>query len=334
VIAGFPPNSKDSSPNHETVFLGKGQPTGIVVEPESNTIYISYFSSGIMVLDGNSNRVTNTIKLANVVRLAINPMTKRLYALASQKGSDSDLFVIDIPSQQIIGSIPIHRPASLSSTSQSVISINQSKNEIYVTKRGGIFKPGQLLIIDGSTNLETARIELSDPAGVTCDEKADLIYIANQGSKVISIVDRKAVKVTEAIDLKEVVSVAINPALNVLYAIRQQGWGAEGGGGLVEILHVLDIDSGDTIRKIEFDTDENGFDFNPHLNTLYIKDTANNTFLKFDGKAEKKITEVKMGKVSRFFRRDRRGDLVAVNSKTNKVYVTDHETGLLHIFDP
>jgi DNA-binding beta-propeller fold protein YncE len=316
------PKSHDQL-DFETISIGKGEIPAIAIDSEHHKIYVSYYDLGqIIIIDGLAKKVDSSISVPHVIRMEVNPVLKKLYALRND-----GITIIDTLTNQVVGIIKLEGNANY-------MSLNPSKDHVYVSIDGGLVKPGYLVILDALTNLEVARIIVdAGPRGIAFNESEGLIYLANSHFNSITIIDAKTHKPIEAIDVKSPSLLFANSMQKVIYVISRASSSTYGGGHTWETLYVVNQDSGDVINKIEFDSDENGFDFNPTLNQIYVKETSTNTFFKLDGLGKEILGKRKIGKVKRFHGSLRRGDVVAIDRKTNKLYVTDHETGSLDIFE-
>jgi DNA-binding beta-propeller fold protein YncE len=241
--------------------------------------------------------------------------------------TEKNIWTLDSSSNKIINKIDLQGRAN-------DMCVNPSKNQVYLSIDGGLTKAGQFIVFDGSTKQEIAKITVdAAPRGISYNEKSHSIYLANSISNSITIIDGETLKPDEVIGVEQPHFVYFNPVLKVIYVVSKIGNSAYGGGGMIETLFAIEESSGDIINKIKFEADENGFDFNPALDRVYVKETSTNTFFKLDGLA-KNIIGKKVVRKPRWLESSlRRGDPLAVDRITNKVYLGDHESGLLHIFE-
>ena len=142
-------------------------------------------SCNIAVINGNDDKVVANIPIASgsfigLQGLAVNPITNLVYA------SDADnqqYIVIDGKTNTIVTEVPVF-------TQPSEIAVNPKTNRIYV---GGGGFPGLLIVYNGATNSELARItENSSVQGVATNFILDRAYagvLDSQRPNVLAVMD-------------------------------------------------------------------------------------------------------------------------------------------------
>src|SRR4029077_11226500 len=208
-----------------TVTVGS-EPVAVAANPATNKIYVSVDALGqIAVIDGKTQQVTATINVGrNVVAVAVNVLTNRIYA-SGCNSSACNIWVIDGKTDTIITKIPIASGNFLGIqglaansvtnrvyphdadhqqyividcktntiitqvpifTQPAGVAVNPKTNRIYIA--GGGF-PGLILVFDGDTNAQLARIqESSSVIGLAANFRLDRAY-GTVDSGVLAVVN-------------------------------------------------------------------------------------------------------------------------------------------------
>ncbi len=162
----------------------------VAVNVLTNRIYSSRCefntaSCNIAVINGNDDKVVANIPIASgsfigLQGLAVNPVTNTIYA------SDADnqqYIVIDGKTNTVVTQVPVF-------TQPSEIAVNPKTNRIYV---GGGGFPGMVIVYDGASNAELARItENSSVQGVATNFILDRAYagvVDSQAPNVLAVLD-------------------------------------------------------------------------------------------------------------------------------------------------
>jgi YVTN family beta-propeller protein len=202
---------------------GRG-PTAIVVNPNTNLIYVASAGNDpsgdhLTVIDGTTNAVSY-IRTANPldpfqVSAAVNTMTNKIY-IASENagevtiidGATNSTSTVGIASPLAIGVNPVtnkiyvasgigvimvidglagrttNLPFSGSSPFQA-IAVNPNTNKIYITS----FSQNKLTVLDGGTNsLATVNVGMS-PTSIAVNPSTNKIYVVNSGSNDVTVID-------------------------------------------------------------------------------------------------------------------------------------------------
>jgi YVTN family beta-propeller protein len=190
----------------------------VAVNVLTNRIYSSRCefntaSCNIAVINGNNDKVVANIPIASgsfigLQGLAVNPVTNLVYA------SDADnqqYIVIDGKTNTIITQVPTF-------TQPSGIAVNPKTNRIYV---GGGGFPGFVIVYDGSSNAELARItENSSVQGVATNFILDRAYAGvqeSQGPNFLVVVDGANQQIAEVPTGQFANGVDVNLANNKIY---------------------------------------------------------------------------------------------------------------------
>lgn len=237
------------------------------------------------------------------------------------------------------------------------ITINSKTNKVNIVSAWGIYE------IDGLTNnfeliktqskhyeeLKYFSISSLRPHSIDFDRDANRKYVANYESKSISVIDlNQPDKVLDIIKLQhgtwgdvwysDPSFVLVNGLSNVLY-VKLHVIAVGGGGGY----------EGDKLIAIDIDTKkwrgshnlprrgQVGFAFNCISNTLYIKKSSAKAIIKLNAFL-KKLRTTTLEKTSIWKRLaqveyEYFGEVIAVNTSTNKVYCSDSKNNLLYEID-
>jgi YVTN family beta-propeller protein len=126
----------------------------VAVNPFNNRVYASACGDGpcnIWVIDGKTDTIITNIpvnsgQFLGIQGLAVNPVTNRIYATDAD---NEQYIVIDGSNNSIITMVPVF-------TQPARVAVNPKTNRIYI---GGDGFPGFILVYDGATNAELARID-------------------------------------------------------------------------------------------------------------------------------------------------------------------------------
>lgn len=158
--------------------LNLGAPSGLVLDPVANRIYVQH-GFVVEVVDGFSNTVVALLYPpgANSFRtIAINPKTNLIYALTT--ASQNAVAVFDGRSRTQVATIPIP-------FLPSVIEVDPENNRIYVAHSTNTFTS-----IDGTTNtVRETSPNISGPAGIAVDPFTSQVYVPNAGDDTLTIFD-------------------------------------------------------------------------------------------------------------------------------------------------
>ena len=282
----------------KTMSVGNS-PEGIVVDPIANIIYVANSGSySVSVLNGsddrnkalaNVNLVTkNFAELPQVYNLAtylaVNPKTNKVYITSE----DADVVSV------------LNVNNSIMDNFQSLKNTNQ--NKILLT---GKITPNQ--IRQPGTTLPGIVVGKS-PHGVAVNPDTDRIYVTNQESDSVSIIDGKSQKVvTNDIHVGTYPHVvATNPITNKIYVTN---WGTIDTNS--SIVSVLDGRTNEIIADIPTGNSPHSVVVNPNTNRAYVTNEDANTVSVIDGETYKVLKTIRVGNSP---------EEAAINTGTNLVY--------------
>jgi YVTN family beta-propeller protein len=210
-----------------TINVGSNEGTGIAANPATNKIYLAISNPGeVVVIDGKTQQAIKTIPIQPFGHsITVNPLTNRIYASGCSSGT-CHIFVIDGKTDTIITAIPISSGSFIGIQGLAVnpatdliyasdadneqyividgktntvanqvsvfiqpagIAVNPKTNRIYIGD-GGF--SGSVLVYDGATNAQVARIHVSSSVeGMATNFRLDRAYAVVNGSNTLAVLD-------------------------------------------------------------------------------------------------------------------------------------------------
>ena len=256
--------------------------------------------AGLLVLlpvAGLGQTVIATIPVGVSPRdVAVNPVTNRVYV--SNWGPPGTVSVINGASNTVVATIPVG-PAARG------IGVNSATNQVYVA----VCCPGQLVVIDGSTN--TIAGTFANPGApifaqdVDVNPATNLVYVTGSGTHVFDPTSNTFVAFIPASS----VGIAVDDIANRLYV----GY---------DPISVIDGTTNAVVQTIPNFTGAHGLDVNPYTNRLFVCEGDAAVCCVFDTLTGERLTIFYFGGGPR---------AVAVNRTLNRIYVGDY--GYLIAFD-
>ena len=172
----------------------------IVVNSETNLIYVIRPTNSVKVIDGETNKVIDNIRIhriMNIEGLAVNPVTNRIYvgsftavfAALLQQDADSKLPQGRIARNQSTGICVINGKTNkvmecLTSPISTVIGVNPTTNRIYTASHD------EINVVDGEKNLviATVKVESGPKQAIGINPLSNLIYITNPRSGNLTVI--------------------------------------------------------------------------------------------------------------------------------------------------
>jgi YVTN family beta-propeller protein len=295
----------------KTLSVGKS-PEGIAVDPNKGTIFVANSGSySVSILEGSadyfqilakvnlvSENFTNLPQVYNLATyIAVNPETNKAYV------TNEDADVVSV----------LNINYSTLKHFGSVTEANQHK--ILVTGKivpSQIRQPGTTLpgILVGNA-----------PHGIAVDYSTNLIYVTNQESDSISVIDgttRSLVNRNIPVGTFPHV-VAVNPITNKIYVTN---WGT------IDInsstVSVIDGRTNRVIAQVPTGNSPHSVVINPKTNLAYVSNEDDNTVSVIDGSTYKVLKTIKVGKSP---------EEAAINTRTNLIYFTNADDNTVSVID-
>ena len=289
-----------------TITLDK-KPKCIAVNEKTNQVYVGV-EDGLLIIDGETDTVvTEILPDAEVVALAVNPQTNRIYAA----DYGEKIVVIDGTTNQQVGEIPerIHN--------QYEISVNPVTNLVYIADQTvTLGNYDRVVVYSGETNTLVTSVNIPGSnehlymewVGVTVNPETNRVYVTWSGNNTLHIINGNTHEIIETVSPSSFSrTVTVNTYTNYVYV------------GNV----VLD---GETLEIIsDYQGDLKAVD--PVNNLLYA--TRYYTLYVLNGTTHGIVTSLELDwGVSSY------SDPVAVNCETGKVYVVDNSKNQIPIVIP
>lgn len=319
---------------YRSIQIEKGVPGYATINPNTNTAYICYTSSNfIIVVNLEKGTIDNKIQLTCPGNISINRVTNKVYVSTTY-----GICEIDSVNNQY-EMINIGLPHSDGS-----VDVNPLTNLLYTT----CFGRDILTVIDAATRAIADKIPVGEnPKGVAIDSSSNSIYVANYDTQSVSIIDcYQSNKLVDTIHFKSASEdwtrrpsfVLVNELSKLLY-VKTHYLSAIGGAWQGEVLYVIDMNTKEEIKSRTLPSNSQiGFAFNHSNNTIYMMRRGEKSILKFDALANEllDITTLEQSSIMRrIFGFDFKyfAEVIAVNTSTNKVYVSDSKNNLLYEID-
>jgi YVTN family beta-propeller protein len=302
-------------------------PIGVAVNPVTKKVYVTNeFSNTLSVISGSTDSVANTITVGNFpYGVTVNPFNDRVYV--TNRGSNT-ISVIDGPtntklSNVVVGNSPVG------------IGVNPSSNWIYVAN----INSGTVSVIDGITNKVTDTIPVGKaPYGIAVNPITNKIYVTNIESNTVSVIDGKTNRVYSTITVgKSPVGVSVDTRRDVIYVTNHSS----------NTVSVIDGRTSKVSATITVGKRPVGVSTNPVTSKVYVTNIQSSTVSVIDGITNKVKNTIIVNPTLR--RPQENGDpvlnmpilasfpliasLVAVNSVSNLIYVTNTGSDIVSIID-
>lgn len=224
----------DGNMNKITATIKAGNsPADVAVNPQTNLIYVSnwnYPYGGFSVIDGSTNEVIYNVEGlgGSSSRVAVNSNANMIYMtnFALQKDTPNVLSVIDGSNNRIMYNVTIGfgrgGVETLPGTIKRVpIEVSPVTNTVYVAD----INSESLVVLNGSTNKISQRLDDFPVADIAIDEDNNIVYSVQagsgvtSGSKLISIINGTNNNVINAVEIDDIISrVGINSETGLIYA--------------------------------------------------------------------------------------------------------------------
>lgn len=294
----------------DTIRLGEkgwenGSPSSIVVNPETNTIYVANRNSDtVTVIDAVSNKVTDAISVGNGPRdVVINPDTKMLYVVNDYPRTVS---VIDVATNNVTTTIELTQLDNVDSL--QAIAVNDETNKLYLLIIGGA--EAFIAVIDGTTNKVDEIFKISDlppdydvgraVRDIAINSDTNMIYVTRDFDSVL-VIDASNNQVVETISVDGPTTIAVNEKTNTIYS----------GNFFSQTISIIDGSNNtivDTLEQIE----PQRIEVDEQTNTIYVSGYGGLSIV--DGESRQVRNQITTGEFS---------EGVALNPNTGRLYVAN-----------
>jgi YVTN family beta-propeller protein len=211
-------------------------PLDVAVNPITNRIYVTGFSSQMAVIDGATNTVLSSIEVGPSVPLGVAIMTQGV----AVDTVANRIFVANVATDSVVAvdgaTNAVLRAISVGLAPQS-IALNARGRRVYVTNRDD----GTVAILNATRlNLDTILGVQEQPIGIAVHPRTNRLYVANNFTYSISVIEDEIV----AVDTTPPTTAATSaPGPNAL------GWSR---GDVTVHLAAIDDAGGSGVREIRF----------------------------------------------------------------------------------
>lgn len=256
-------------------------PTGlesvfVAVDSVTGTVYLADATDRITVVNGATNTVTAAIALPTAPRgIAVDPVTDTVYV--SLNTSPPTVDVIDGATNQVTATITL-----AAGSLPSGITVDSSTDTVYVAESSA----AAVAVIDGSTNAVTATVSTGSgtrPYQLAVDETTGDVWVANLSGSVLAI-SGNAVTETVSLSGADVLSVAVNPVSDTVYAAERNNDVAviDGAAGTLSVTIALQAATSTFLYGVAVDPGAgtvfaSGFAGTNTQGTTWVIDGSNNT---------------------------------------------------------
>lgn len=187
----------------DTVTVGF-LPTGIGVNSVTNRIYVgSQNTNDVSVIDGSTDTLVATIPVTfspGTFGVDVNPRTNRIYVT----NLNGPVSVIDGSTNTVVANIPVVGTLT-------ALAVNPVLNEVYVSDQfsyfGGPPPADKVAILNATSNMQIASVVVgSVPSGIGIDQVSGRVYVDNESSDTMSVIDTSTLTVVDTIILDPTIS--------------------------------------------------------------------------------------------------------------------------------
>jgi YVTN family beta-propeller protein len=165
-----------------TIAVSPG-PNLAAINPAGTRVYVTKDDGQVAVLDTTTNVVTTTVTTGGVpYGVDVTPDGSRVYV--GDFGSPR-VMVIDTAANALVSTIPVSCPSPCF-PAVPFVRVSGDGHTVYAS----IFPAGRVSVIDADTNVEATTISVgSGPQGLDLTPDGSRLYVLNQSSNSVSIVD-------------------------------------------------------------------------------------------------------------------------------------------------
>lgn len=271
----------------------------IAINPIENKIYLSTSHDRIIVIDRSTRKGISIISLSDSKNYSFTTSTLLNFLLADPKADPDDAFKLG--DEGVVNHILV----------------NPNTNKVYAIAS----VDDSLKVIDSNkdTLLSTIVLGTGRLGDIAYDSSKNKIYLSNDTSDRVTVVDALTDKVDSLIQISDLVSetsptldenngpnfrknIAINSNTNKLYL----------GSVISHNVYVIDVLKNELLKTIQLETYPNGITVNPNTNKIYVLNYEGNKVSVIDGSTDELQNAINVNNGS---------CNIAINLKTNELYV-------------
>lgn len=280
--------------------------SSIIVNPITNKIYAinianSRVDSGILVIDGNTDKIITTIVVANATsEITINQKTNTIYLIRSvpdsTKPQTNSIVIIDLNKDMIVGSTDL----DFGSQFRRELAVNTSNGNIFITSSNN----NTVSIFDATVSKLISELVVGNkPNAITLNKNSNFIYVANFSTNTVSVIDAKLNRIVKTINVGiRPIDIAINDSSNLIYVVNNGS----------NSISVIDSINNTVIDNIAVGNSPEAIAINSNTNQIYVIDSFGVRVSVIDTTENKIINTIDTSFAN----------AITVNQTTNKIYVT------------
>jgi YVTN family beta-propeller protein len=274
-------------------------PSGIAVNPATNTIYVTnHDSNTVSVINGANNIVIATVPVGNhPMPIGVNPVTNTIYV---GNYGETSVSVISGVTNAVTATLTV-------GTNPAAIAVDSAANIIYVADWGS----NQASIINGATNAVTTLTSGQFSSAVTSNPVTTMGYVVNynNNSPTVSALNGATAAIINLTSSSSVgpLMVALNPITNTIYA-------AEGNRDYIEFINGATNTLTSTKLGVKTFT-QSAIMLNPVTNFIYIANQGSNSVTVINGATQAVVSNLTVGTAP---------SALAINTQTNTIYVANN----------
>jgi serine/threonine-protein kinase len=167
---------------YQTIGFVNVNAGGITLNPETNTIYASDFSSTLSVVDGSTGNIVYTnSNMGGIQNLVVDPFSNRVY-IAMQLYNPGAVWVLDGKTNQIIAKAPA------GSSFTNSVALDPFHKAFYSADQG--MGTGTATFYSTKTDKQTASIAITgSPDGVAVDPLTQTLYVSDFQNNQLDLID-------------------------------------------------------------------------------------------------------------------------------------------------
>lgn len=286
----------------------------MVVNPKLNRIYLGVSSGSIVVVDGNSNSIIQTISVTeDVSGLAVNLETSQLY-VTNADSTSNELVIIDGNTHEISRTIKLPGTSFISG-----LAVNPATNRAYVTNLESSREQNSLVVIDIQAGSIVTKMTVPHATReILVNQASNLVYLLTSDftTGFLAVIDGGTNTITNRIPTGRSFSgrVGFNPQTNHVYLPNLEA----------NTVSDIDVAAGKIVADFLVGNMPTGIDVNSQTNTIYLTNLAAHTVTILDGATNQVTTSVAVGK---------NPIKVVVNEETNRIYVLNQGDNSISVID-
>jgi YVTN family beta-propeller protein len=247
-----------------TLSLPNSTPFGVAVAPTGSVVYVTNFlADTVSVIDTATNMVVATIPVGTTpLGVAVTADNSRVYVvnLGVNSNAPGTVSVIDTATNTVVNTYTVgHSPygVAVAPTGETGYVTSGDNNSVYLIPTNIV--AGNVIIPVGL-----------DPAGIAVTSDGSKVYVANQGSSDVSVIDTATNKVTATVtdsSFSDPIGIAVTPDGSKVYVSNNY----------TNIVSVIDTGTNKVTGTVTVGNNPIGVAVTPNGNEVYVANAGSNT---------------------------------------------------------